>query len=94
LLSREAEEAPPGACSHGCRRPSVTTLADLAELLSSEAEEAPPGDQIREGGREKREKGDRGRRKKGRRKDDMWAPHIGGSHNILVCDRWVPQTIF
>jgi hypothetical protein len=40
----------------------------------------PNGEEKR--GREEREKGETGRRK-GRIKEDMWAPHIGGSHNIF-----------
>lgn len=37
------------------------------------------------GKKRKKEKSERERRKK-RREDDMWAPHVNGSHNFSLCE--------
>jgi hypothetical protein len=48
---------------------------------------------VKRKGERKREKGERGRKKK--IEDNMWAPHVSGAHNFLMCESQMgPTDIF
>jgi hypothetical protein len=70
-------------CSSWCSLPEARRRSRRAETR-----------RCRPAARRKRDKGERGEEEKGlEREDDMWAPHVCGSHNIFLCanDRWVPH---
>nr|BAD28282.1 hypothetical protein [Oryza sativa Japonica Group] len=67
----------------------VYALARPPPPLSSPASSAADGEGGEKGGRERGREEEEGLE----REDDMWAPHVSGSHNIYffcVNDRWVP----